>query len=53
MVGPMLLLNIYGKPYMGNPMALSNLTLSDLEKSRSSRLSVVRDLYIVQMPEVL
>ncbi len=43
----MLVLNINRKPYMGSPMALSNLTLTDLErsKSRSLRFSVVGYLY--------
>ena len=42
----MLLLNIDRKSYMGSPMALSNLTLCDLErsKSRSLRFWVVADL---------
>ncbi len=31
----MLLLNINRKPYMRSPMPLSNLTLSDLERSKS------------------
>ncbi len=33
---------INGKPYMGSPMALTHLTLSDLErsKSRSPRFQV-------------
>ncbi len=34
-LGPMLLLNINRKPYMKNPIALSHLTLSDLERSKS------------------
>ncbi len=43
----MLLLNINRKPYMVSPMIPSNLTLSDLErsKSRSVRLWLVGDLY--------
>ncbi len=49
----MLLLNTDRKPYMGNPMAVLHLTLSDPERSRSSGFSVVRDLHIVHMPEVL
>ena len=31
----MLLLNTNRKPYMGSPMTLSYLTLSDLERSKS------------------
>ncbi len=44
---PMLVLTINRKPYMASPMALSNLTLTDLEgsKSRSLRFSVVAYLY--------
>ena len=38
MLGPMLLLNINGKPYMGSPMVSSHLTLSDLERSKSRSL---------------
>ena len=34
----MLLLKINWKPYMGNPMTLSNFTLSDLERSKSRLL---------------
>ncbi len=34
----MLLLNINRKPYMGSPVALSHLTLSDLERSISRSL---------------
>ena len=34
----MLLLNSNRKPYMGSPMTLSYLTLSDLEKSKSRSL---------------
>ncbi len=42
----MLLLNIDRKSYMGSPMALSNLTLCDLERSKSRSLGfwVVADL---------
>ncbi len=43
--GRMLLLNINRKPYMGSPITLSNLTLSDLERSKSLRFWVVADLY--------
>ncbi len=43
----MLVLTINRKPYMTSPMALSNLTLTDFErsKSRSLRFSVVGYLY--------
>ncbi len=34
----MLLLNINRKPYMGSPVTLSHLTLSDLERSNSRSL---------------
>ncbi len=34
----MLLLNINRKAYMGSPMTLSHLTLSDLERSKSRAL---------------
>ena len=37
-LGPMLLLNINRKPCMGNPVALSHLTFSDLEMSKSRAL---------------
>ena len=45
--GPILILNINRKPYMGSTMAASHLTLSDLErsKSRSLRFWLVGDLY--------
>ncbi len=43
----MLVLTINRKPYKASPTALSNLTLTDLErsKSRSLRFSVVGNLY--------
>ncbi len=43
----MLVLTINRQPYMASPMALSNLTLTDLQrsKSRSLRFSVVGYLY--------
>ena len=34
----MLLLNISRKPYMGSPIILSHLTLSDFERSKSRSL---------------
>ncbi len=49
-LGPMLVLTINRKPYMASQMALSNLTLTNLErsKSRSLRFSVVGYLYGIQ-----
>ncbi len=46
-LGPMLVLTINRKPYMVSPMVLSNLTLTDLEwsKSMSLRFSVVGCLH--------
>ncbi len=41
----MLLLNINSKPYMGSPMALSNLTLSELERSKSRSLKILVYIY--------
>ncbi len=43
----MLLLNIYRKLYIGNPIIPSYLTLSDLERSKSMSLRIwlVGDLY--------
>ncbi len=38
----MLLLNINRKPYMGSPMTLSHLTLSDLESSMSRSIRFQR-----------
>ncbi len=35
----MLLLNINRKPYMGSPVTLSHLTLSDLKRSNSRSLA--------------
>ena len=47
----MLLLTINRKPYIAIPMALSNLTLTDLErpKSRSLRFSEVGYLYEIDI----
>ncbi len=46
-LGPILILTINRKPYMASPMVLSNLTFTDLQrsKSRSLRFSVVGYLY--------
>ncbi len=41
-LGHMLLLNINRKGYMGSPMTLSHLTLSDLEKSNSRSLRFLK-----------
>ena len=48
---PMLQLNINGKPYMGNLMAPIDLTLSDIErsKSRSFRYWIIEDRYSVNI----
>ncbi len=48
-LGPMLLLNINRKPYMGRPMAPSHLTLSDLERSKS-RSPNFETLYLSKEP---
>ncbi len=46
----MLLLNINRKPYMGSPIPPSHLTLSDLERSNSTRHQDFEALYLVKEP---
>ena len=50
-LGHMLLLNVNGIPYMGSRIASTNLTLSDLERSKSFSLAywIVGDLYIIHI----
>ncbi len=45
----MLVLTINRKPYMAILMALSNLTLTDLQRPRSLRFSVVGYLYVIDI----
>ena len=47
----MLILNMNRKPYMGNPVAPSHLTLSDLERSKS-RLQIIEALRLVKEPYI-
>ncbi len=46
-LGPTLVLNINRKPYKGSPMALSNLTLRDIKRSKV-KVTDSQALYLVK-----